>query len=480
MYDVVIAGAGVIGSMLARELTRYNLKICLLEKQNDVALGASKANSAIVHGGYDPEEGTLKALLNVKGVELMKKAVKELHVPFKLNGSLVLGFNAKDDETVKALYKRGLANGVTGLEILSGDKARELEPNLSEDVTSALLVNNAGIVCPYELTVAAAGNAMDNGADLKCNFEVAKIEKNNGTFTVTSAKGEKVEAKYFANCAGLYSDKVAEIAGDGFFEIIPRAGEYLLVDKSEVDTVSRTIFQVPDENGKGILVTPTVDNNLLLGPTATKVDSPEDNTTSKVNLDTVVKLAKKSVPSVKSFNVITSFCGVRSSEKDGDFIIKESDKIKGLIHVAAIDSPGLSSACAIAEYTVEILKNAGLELSPNPNFNPERPDMHAFRKMTDEEKNEVIKNNPSYGKIVCRCETVSEGEIINAIVSNPPAHDVDGVKRRTRSGMGRCQGGFCGPQVIRLISEYANIPMEKVTKSGGKSYMLFGKRGETN
>ena len=476
MYDVVIAGAGVIGSMLARELSKYNLKIMMLEKQNDVAMGASKANSAIVHGGYDPEPGTLKALLNVRGVELMKKATKELHVPFRLNGSLVVGFGEKDDEAVKELYDRGITNGVTGLEVISGDKAREIEPNLSPDVTSALLVNNAGIVCPYELTLAAAGNAMDNGAELMCNFEIVKIEKDGDKFTITSADGKTVEAKYFVNCAGLYSDKIAEIAGDGFFTIIPRAGEYLLLDKTEGKTVDKTIFQVPNENGKGILVTPTVDNNLLLGPTASKVDSPDDTETTKENLDTVVALAKKSVPSVKAFNVITSFCGVRSSEKNGDFIIAESEKVKGFINVAAIDSPGLSSTCAIAEYTVDILKKAGLELTPNEKFNPVRPDMHAFRKMNDDEKNEFIKKNPSYGKIVCRCETVSEGEIINAIVTNPPAHDVDSVKRRTRSGMGRCQGGFCGPNVIKLISEYANIPMEKVTKSGGNSYMLVGKR----
>lgn len=476
MYDVVIAGAGVTGSMLARELTRYNLKIVMLEKQNDIAMGASKANSAIVHGGYDPEPGTLKALLNVKGVELMKKATKELNVPFRLNGSLVVGFGEKDDEAVKELYERGITNGVTGLEVISGDKARELEPNLSPDITSALLVNNAGIVCPYELTLAAAGNAMDNGAELICNFDIVKIERNGDKFTVTSDDGKTVEAKYFVNCAGLYSDKLAKMAGDGFFEIIPRAGEYLLLDKTEGKTVDKTIFQVPNENGKGILVTPTVDNNLLLGPTASRVDSPEDNETTKANLDTVVSLAKKSVPCVKSFNVITSFCGVRSSEKNGDFIIGESEKVKGFINVAAIDSPGLSSACSIAEYTVEVLRKAGLTLTPNENFNPNRPDMHAFRKMSDEEKNEFIKKNPAYGKIVCRCETVSEGEIISAIVTNPPAHDVDGVKRRTRSGMGRCQGGFCGPNVIKLISQYANIPMEKVTKSGGNSYMLTGKR----
>lgn len=476
MYDVVIAGAGVIGGMLARELCRYKLKIIMLEKNNDVAMGASKANSAIIHGGYDPEPGTLKAHLNVRGVELMKKAAEELHVPFRLNGSLVVAFGEKEDETVKELYDRGITNGVSGLEIVSGDKAREIEPNLSPEVTSALLVNNAGIVCPYELTIAAVGNAMDNGAELRCNFEIAKIEKDNDCFTVTGTDGRTVSARYFVNCTGLYSDKIASLAGDGFFTIIPRAGEYLLLDKAEGKTVSKTIFQVPNENGKGILVTPTVDNNLLLGPTAARVDTPEDNFTTKENLDTVISLAKKSVPSVNVSNVITSFCGIRSSEKNGDFIIEESKKVKGFINVSAIDSPGLSSACAIAEYTADILKKAGLALEINEDFNPIRPDTHAFRKMDDEQKNDFIKKHPSYGKIVCRCETVSEGEIIDAIKRNPPARDIDAVKRRTRSGMGRCQGGFCGPSVMRLISEHSGIPMEQVTKSGGNSYMLTGKR----
>ncbi len=476
MFDVVIIGAGVTGSMLARNLTKYQLKVCIVEKCNDASQGATKANSAIVHGGYDPEPGTLKAKLNVRGVELMKQAVKELNVPFKLNGSMVLAFSQKDDITVKELYDRGIENGVSGLEIVDGNKARELEKSLSDKVTSALLVNNAGIVCPYELTIAACGNAMDNGAELRCNFEVTSITKKDGFFSVVSSDGTEVCAKYVVNCAGLYSDKIARLAGDGFFEIIPRAGEYLLLDKTEGNTVSRTIFQCPDEKGKGVLVTPTVDNNLLLGPTACVVDCAESNDTTKNGLDTVTLLAKKSVPSVKAFNVITSFCGVRSSHKDGDFIIAESQKVKGFINVAAIDSPGLSSVCAIAEYAVEILKEAGLNLIPNQSFNPYREDMHAFRKMSDEQKNAFIKENPSYGKIVCRCETVSEGEIIKAITTNPPARDVDGVKRRTRSGMGRCQGGFCGPNVIKLISEYGNIPLEKVTKNGGSSYMLTGKR----
>ena len=475
MFDVAIVGAGVIGGMIARELSKYQLSVCLLEKENDVACGASKANSGIIHGGYDPEPDTLKAKLNVIGVEKLFEAANELNVPIKRNGSLVCAFSSDEDKTVKELYERGIKNGVNGLIILSGDEAREAEPNLSENITSTLLVTNAGIVCPYELTIAAVGNAMDNGAVLYINYEVTSIVKEDNNFNISSSDGRQITAKYLINCAGCYADKIAELLDDKFFEIIPRAGEYMLLDKTEGKTVSHTIFQIPTKEGKGILVTPTVDGNLLTGPTALEVDTPENNETTLSGLDFVSELAKKSVPNVNFRNVITSFSGVRSSEKNGDFIIKASEKVENLIHVAAIDSPGLTSCVAIAEYAVDILKNIGAELHENPEFNGKRENPHFFRTMSDEEKNEYIKIHPEYGRIVCRCETVSEGEIRDAIRRNPPAHDIDGIKRRTRSGMGRCQSGFCSPFVTELLAEENNISMETVTKKGKRSFMLKGK-----
>lgn len=475
MYDVAIIGAGVIGGMVARELTKYRLSVCLLEKENDVACGASKANSGIVHGGYDPEPDTLKAKLNVIGVEKLFDTASQLNVPIKRNGSLVCAFSADEDKSVKELYERGIKNGVEGLKILSGNEARLEEPNLSENVTSALLVTNAGIVCPYELTIAAVGNAMDNGAALRTNYEVTAIVKAEDGFRICSADGRQVTAKYLINCAGCYADKIAQLLDDDFFDIIPRAGEYMLLDKAEGKTVSHTIFQVPTKEGKGILVTPTVDGNLLTGPTALKVDSPENKETTLSGLDTVAALAKKSVPGVNFRNVITSFSGVRSSEKKGDFIIKASKRVDNLIHVAAIDSPGLTSCVAIAEYTVDILKSIGAELIENPEFNGKRENPHFFRAMSDEGKNEYIKTHPEYGKIVCRCETISEGEIRDAVKRNPPAQDIDGIKRRTRSGMGRCQGGFCSPFVTELLAEENNLPIETVTKKGKGSNMVTGK-----
>ncbi len=473
-YDVLIIGAGVIGGVTARELMRYKLKVAILEKENDVACGASKANSGIIHGGYDPEPETLKAMLNTEGVDLLYKAAKELNVPFENNGSLVCAFGEEENSVVAELYKRGLENGISGMEILNGDEARRLEPALSENVTMALRVTNAGIICPYEMTVASVGNAMDNGAELFRNFEVCKISPKADGFVVKSVNGDEKECRYILNCAGVYSDKIAALIGDESFKIIPRAGEYMLLDKAEGKKVLHTIFQVPTKEGKGILVTPTVDGNLLTGPTASAVSADFTDTT-KEGLDTVSRLVKKSVPSVDFRQVITSFSGVRSSEKKGDFIIEPSKVNSRFINVAAIDSPGLTSSVAIAKYAVNQLKSVGLQLIDNPNFNGRRDDPHAFRKMNDEQKNEFIKAHAEYGKIVCRCETVSEGEIRFAISHNPKAMDIDGVKRRTRSGMGRCQGGFCLPFVMKLIAEENGMELSKVTKKGGGSYIADGK-----
>ena len=478
MFDVVIIGAGVIGGMLARELSRYELSVCLLEKENDVAMGATKANSGIVHGGYDPVPGTLKARLNSIGVEMLFQAAKELNVSIRRNGSMVCAFGTQaEHDLLEELYAQGQQNNIPDLRIISGDEARKLEPNLSKEVSQVLHVPNAGIVCPYGLTIAAVGNAMDNGVILKRNFSVVVIEKED-VFTVSSASGEKVRGKYLVNCAGGYSDVIAAMAGDPCFTVIPRAGEYMLLDKAEGSRVSHTLFQCPTADGKGILVSPTVHGNLLTGPTAVKVETPDSRDTTAAGLAVVEKLSAKSVPSVDFRQVITSFTGVRASTAGGEFILKASETVPGLVHAGAIDSPGLTCCVSIAKYLVDILKNEGLSLKEKQNWNPYRKNMHAFAEMTDEEKNAVIQRNPAYGKIICRCEQISEGEILEALRTEPVALDIDGVKRRTRSGMGRCQGGFCGSYVMELISRELGIPMESVTKCGPGSNMIIGRIGE--
>ena len=477
MYDVVIVGAGVIGGMLARQLSRYEGKVCLLEKENDVACGASKANSGIIHGGYDPIPGTLKAKLNAAGVEPLFEAARQLDVPCKRNGSMVCAFSAGEEPMLQELYDQGQENGIPGLQLLTGDEARKLEPHLSLAVTKVLRVTNAGIISPYELTIAAVGNAMDNGVTLHRNFAVSGIERTAEGFTVTAENGQQVRGKYLVNCAGGGSDKIAALAGDGFFTVIPRSGEYLLLDKTEGNRASHTLFQCPTADGKGILVTPTVHGNLLVGPTAAKVAASDSVDTTPEGLSQVMRLASKTVPSVDYRQVITSFTGVRASEKSGDFILEASKNVPGLLHAAAIDSPGLTCCVSIAERLIELLRSSGLPLTEKENWQPARKSPCAFGQLSEEEKQEWIRREPAYGKIVCRCETVTEGEILQAIRQNPGATDLDGVKRRTRSGMGRCQGGFCGPYVMQLLSRELGIPMEQVTKNGQGSKLLEGRIG---
>ena len=474
MYDVLIIGAGVVGGMLARELSRYHLSVCLLEKENDVAMGATRANSGIIHGGYDPEPGTLKAKLNAQGVELLYQAARELNVHHKNNGSLVCAFGAEEDKELAKLLERGLTNGISGLSILTGDEARKLEPQLSPEITGALHVPTAGIICPYDLTIAAVGNAMDNGVELLRGFAVESIAHGD-VFIVNAKDGRSVTGTHLVNCAGGWADKVAALVDDDFFTITPRAGEYMLLDKAEGSRVSHTIFQVPSELGKGILVSPTVDGNLLTGPTATHVATPADTQTTPQGLADVARLAARSVPGTDFRQVITSFTGVRASTPGGDFILQASEKVPHLFHAAAIDSPGLTCCVSIARYMVDLLAKDGLPLEEKASWDGTRPNTRAFREMSDEEKDAFIQEHPDYGKIVCRCETVSEGEMRDAIRRNPPALDLDSVKRRTRGGMGRCQGGFCSPYVMKLIAQEHNIPMEQVTKCGGASRPLTGK-----
>ncbi len=473
IYDVAIIGGGVVGGMIARKLASYKLKICILEKESDVGMGATRANSAIVHAGFDAKEGTLKALLNVRGSEMMEDVARELGVKYKRNGSLVIGFSDEDRVALEALCERGIKNRVKGVRVVDRDELKALEPNISDNALCALYAPTGAIICPYELTIASIGNAMDNGADLLLNFPVDSIVRNGEVYEISS-KNETVCAKHVINAAGLYSEEIAKMVGDDSFNVHARRGEYILLDRECGDIAKHTIFRVPSKMGKGILVSPTVDGNLLLGPTSEDIENKDDKQVTRHGLDKVIKEAGENlsvrVPINKS---ITSFCGLRAVGSTGDFIINSN--VKNVINVAGIESPGLSSAPAIAEYVADMLGNMGLELIPNENFNPIRAPKHAFRDASLDEKNEYIKRDSAYGRIICRCETVSEGEILDAIRSNPPALTVDAVKRRTRSGMGRCQGGFCGTYVMELIAKERGIPFEKVTKSGGNSTMVIGK-----
>lgn len=475
MYDVVVVGAGVVGAMVARELSAYEIKICILEKENDVAMGATKANSAIVHAGFDAKEGSLKAKLNVVGSKMMKKVANELGVKYKNNGSLVIAFNEDERRSLNELLERGLKNGVCGLEILERDELKKMEPDISDKVLCALYAPTGAIICPYELTVAAIGNAMDNGAELKLNFEVSEINKILDGYELVSSK-EKIKAKCVVNAAGVFSDKIAQMIGDNSFKITPRRGEYILLDKECGGKVSKTIFRTPGKMGKGILISPTVDGNLLLGPTSEDISDKNESATTKEGLEKVIKEAGENINGIPFSKAITSFCGLRATGDTGDFIINSPKK--GFINVGGIESPGLTASPAIALMVKGIVEKQGISLKKKEFFSPKRRPMHQFREAGIEEKNKIIKENKAFGKVICRCENVTEGEILEAIRQNPKPSDLDGVKRRTRAQMGRCQGGFCTPYIIKLLAKELGVPCEEITKSGGDSKMILRKTKE--
>lgn len=474
-YDVLIIGAGVTGCAIARELSHTGLKIALSDACDDVAMGASRANSAIVHAGYDCVPGTLMAKLNVHGNEMFDDVCESLNVPLLRVGSFVIAFGEEDEKELNNLLERGRANGVPGLEIISGERAREMEPKLSDDVTAALWAPTAGITCPYELTIAMSENARANGADILLRKRAAAIDYANDEFTVKFEDGTSVSAKYVVNAAGVYADEVARLIGDDSFTISPRKGEYMLLDKQAL-CVGTVIFQTPSKLGKGVLVSPTVDGNIFAGPTAQDKVEKNDTQTTPEGLAELKKFSLKSVPTLNLRQVITSFAGVRAQPSTGDFIIRPSDKNARFIHAAGICSPGLSSAPAIAEYVRGLIKKAGADTAERADAIYVREHAKPFRQMDADERAEAYKRNPLYGRIICRCETVTEAEIVDAI--HRGATTVDGVKRRTRAGMGRCQGGFCAPRVMEILSRELGVPTESLTKFGGKSYMVAGKLGE--
>lgn len=473
MYDVIIIGAGVSGTSVARELSKYNLKILILEKDNDVANGTTKANSAIIHCGYDAKPGTLKAKFNVLGNPMFDQLCEELDVPFKRTGSLVAAFNEKEVETLEELYNRGMENGVKKLKILSGAETGELEPNLSDTVQGALYAPDCGIICPFELAIAQAENALENGAELLLNQQVENIEKSEEGFKVTTGDGE-FSSKYIVNCAGVHADEIYNMVADADFSITPRRGQYFVLDKTAGDFVSMPVFQCPNEMGKGILVLPTIHGNLLVGPDSEDIDDKTKLDTEKERLNYIRQTASKTSDKIPFGDSINAFTGLRATPDTGDFIIGESDKVKGFINVAGIESPGLTASPAIGVHVAGIVADIAGGLEQKDDFNPRRKKVIRFSQLTDAEKAEVVRKDPSYGRVVCRCELVTEGEIVDVIKRKAGATTLDGVKRRARPGMGRCQGGFCAPRVLEILSRELNVDILDVVKDAKNSKILTG------
>ena len=472
MYDVIIIGAGVSGAAVARELSRYKVNACVIEKEEDVCCGTSKANSAIVHAGYDAAAGSLMAKLNVRGNQMMEQLAKDLDFPFKKNGSLVVCLHEEDMPNLQALYERGVANGVKDLRILNQEELRAMEPNISDDAYAALYAPTAGIVCPFNLNIAMAENACVNGVEFKFDTEVTGLHPIEGGWAIETNQGS-FETKYVVNAAGVYADTLHNMVSAKKIHITPRRGDYCLLDKTAGNLVSKTIFALPGKFGKGILVAPTVHGNLILGPTAIDIEDKEGTNTTREGLDQVIAKCGMNVKNIPMRSVITSFAGLRAHEDGHEFLIGELEDAPGFIDCAGIESPGLTSSPAIGEMVAEILREK-LHLEKNENFVATRKGVLDPDALSKEERIELIRKNPAYGNIICRCEMITEGEILDAIHRPLGAKSLDGVKRRTRAGMGRCQAGFCSPRTMEILARERHVSMFDITKSGGESKIVTG------
>lgn len=506
MYDCVIIGAGVIGAAAARELSKYELNTLVLEKGEDVCVGTSKANSGLVHAGFDARPGSLKAEMNVRGNVMMKKLCEELDVPFRQTGALVLAFSKEEEDILQNLKEQGEQNGVQRLSIVDRDTLLSLEPNLAENVTAGLLAETAGVVCPFQLTIAMAENANVNGVSFSFHSEVKSINKKQDKlgayyelsvevgkdFTVygdDSRESKIIESRVVVNCAGLYSDALHNMVSDIKYHIVPRRGEYCLLDKSAGGHVKRTVFKVPGPLGKGILVTPTVHGNLLLGPTAEDIEDKENIATTAAGLEKVLQSTGMTVKDIPMDQVITSFAGLRAHVQTrtpiqnalhgdtGDFIIQEAEDAEGFIDAVGIESPGLTSAPAIGERLASIVADK-LKPEKKHNFIAFHKDMIHLRDLPEEEQRKLIKRKAEYGNIICRCETITEGEILDAIYRPLGAKSLDGIKRRTRAGMGRCQGGFCSPKIVQILADAYKVSPLCISKNGQGSELLLGEDKE--
>ena len=473
MYDVIIIGAGVSGSAAARELSRYKVRACVLEKNEDVCTGTSKANSGIVHAGYDAAEGSLMAKLNVRGNERMEQLSKDLDFPFKREGSLVICLHEEDREKLEKLYERGMKNQVPGLRILEREEVLAMEPNVSDNVAAALFAPTAGIVCSFGLNIALAENANANGVEFYFDTEVKEISPIEGGYEIRT-NDRIYQTRYVVNAAGVYADTFHNMVSEHKIHITPRRGDYCLLDKSAGNHVGRTIFALPNEKyGKGVLVTPTTHGNLLVGPTAVDIEDREGVNTTREGLDNLMEKAGLNVKNLPMRQVITSFAGLRAHEDHHEFIIEELADAPQFIDCAGIESPGLSSCPAIGEMVAEILREK-MDLQPDPGFVGTRKGILNPETLTKEERVQLIKEQPAYGNIICRCEMITEGEIIDAIRRPLGAKSLDGVKRRTRAGMGRCQSGFCSPRTMEILARELSENIEDITKSGGNSKIVVG------
>ena len=472
MYDVIIIGAGVTGCAVARYLSRYQGSALVLERAEDVCCGTSKANSAIIHAGFDAAHGSLMAKMNVQGSRMVPGLAKELDFPFRMNGSLVVCMSEEDMHRLLALYENGVKNGVEGLEIVDARRLHELEPNVSKNAVAALWAPTGGIVCPFNMTIALAENANANGVDFRFNTKVTGFTRGEEGWTVHTEQGD-FRTRYVVNAAGVYADVLHNMVSPRKLHITPRRGDYCLLDRQVGGFVSHTVFQLPGKLGKGVLVSPTVHSNIIVGPTAIDIEDRDGTNTTAAGLEELISKAGISVDNLPIRQTITSFAGLRAHEDHHEFVIGEAEDAPGFVDCAGIESPGLTSAPAIGLTVAELLREK-LGLREKEDFIATRKGLLDPKSLTWDAYQALIRENPAYGQIICRCEQVTEGEIIDAIRRPLGARSLDGVKRRTRAGMGRCQAGFCSPRVMEILARELGVSQAEITKCGGASRLIVG------
>lgn len=468
MRDIIVIGAGVVGCSIARELSKYNLDVLVVEKNSDVSEGISKGNSGIVHAGYNEKIGTLKAKLNIEGNKIFDDLSRDLQFPFKRNGAFILAFSDEEMKTLESLKENGEKLGVEGLEILTREEALNIEPNLNKEIVGVLNVKTSGIVSPYEMTIALAENAAENGVEFKLNSKVTSIEKISEGYKVTLNNKELVSGKIIINASGLEGAFLNNLVSMSKREINPVKGEYCLFDKVAGAMINKTLFQVPNKLSKGVLVTPTAEGNLLVGPNAVEGKTLE---TSREGIDEILDKSKKSLEELPVARILNTFSGIRPKTKGGDFIIEEVEDAKNFINVIGIDSPGLTAAPAIGVYVVNMIKDK-LDLIEKKNFKKTREKIVRFAELSLEEKNKLIKEKPAYGHMVCKCEFITEGEIVEAIHRPIKALTVDAIKRRTRASMGGCQGIGCTLPISKILSRELGIDISDINKNSEGSPVI--------
>ncbi|MFA7377925.1 MAG: NAD(P)/FAD-dependent oxidoreductase [Erysipelotrichia bacterium] len=472
MYDVIIIGAGVVGSLIAREASKYKLNVLVIDKENDVGNETSMANSAIVHSGYDPLPGSLKARFNVAGNQMFDELAEQLDFHFGRVGSLTLAFSEEQIPVLLNLRKHARLNNVE-VKLLTPEEVLAMEPNINPDVKGALWAESSGIVDPFNMTAHAMENAVDNGVSLHLNEKVValKDDKEKGIIIITTDKSV-YQSKVVINCAGVFADQIAKMIGEVDFKIRPRKGEYLILDHYAPDLVNATIFPLPSEKGKGVLISPTTSGNYILGPSSEFVDEKDDLATDRLTIDYVKKAVQSLVPSVPFGEVIRAFSGLRASSDRGDFIIEPMKNHEHLLNVAGIESPGLASSPAIAKYVIEELVSKLLALEPNPHFNPRIKPYINMKALSLDEQNALIRKNPRFGQIVCNCEKITLGELDDLMSRSIPPRTIKAVKKRTRAGFGKCQGGFCQPAIVKYLSEYYQVDLTDILYDKGGSNIL--------